>query len=459
VAPPLLLYSPRGSCPSVHSLYGASWSGIKVVRNERKIAGTLTVGMLFLLSSIATAKMVGKSVQVIQPLPISKRNALLNYPPLPPEILERIAGKTLATLRPTKVPTLLGQDWGLVNIGFFDLFTPLVQPLQTSLDRCSQDVVVAVVDTGIDYTHVDLKRNIWVNKGETGRDASGRDKSSNGIDDDGNGFVDDVVGYDFVNNQPLPYDTHGHGTHIAGIIGAESSDGVGVVGVCPNVTIMSLKYYDNSGIGYNNLQNTVRAIQYAVKMGANIINYSGGGADPAPSEKAAIEEAQRKGILFVAAAGNDGHNNDYIPYFPASYGLDNIISVASINPQNKLLPSSNYGPRSVNIAAPGYAIISSLPGSKFGTMSGTSQATAFVTGAAALLESQIKHHGTTDYRKIKLWLTEGTKMLPGNENKALVSAGMLSVSKSFAMEKSDFKLTPTAPVVSTELALRPGTKP
>src|SRR5262249_38710451 len=153
-------------------------------------------------------------------------------------------------------------------------------------------------------------------------------------------------------------------------------------------------------IGYNNLQNTVRAIQFAVQHGAQIINYSGGGADPALAERMAIEEAEKKGILFVAAAGNDGHNNDVAPYYPASYPLDNIVSVASITKQNQLLPSSNFG-KTVYIAAPGLSILSSLPGGRFGTMSGTSQATAFVTGAAALLASQFKDKRSFDYLKVK----------------------------------------------------------
>lgn len=413
---------------------------------------------VFILSLICTPSFSKNKVSQVPNFSPSRKVSLLNYPPLPPELLERINGAKRKPLpNETKVATLLGQDWGLVSIGFFDLFTPLIQPAQSSVTSCSPDVVVAVVDTGIDYTHVDLKDNVWTNPGEIGKDSLGRDKSSNGIDDDGNGYVDDVVGWDFVNDVPYPYDTHGHGTHIAGIISAEppASTGVGVVGVCPSVTIMPLKYYDSSGIGYNNLTNTVRAIQYAVKNGAQIINYSGGGADPAPSERAAIEEAQRKGILFVAAAGNDGKNNDYIPYFPASYGLDNIISVASINQQSRLLPSSNYGAKSVHIAAPGYAIVSSLPGSKFGTMSGTSQATAFVTGAAALLASQMKHsHLPFDYHRIKAWLNEGAKPMKGNESKSLLASGLLSVSKSLTVEREALKKQPVAPVLSTEIALR-----
>lgn len=373
--------------------------------------------------------------------------AYLNFPPLPKEITDRFNAKRPESVVATPhYDGAMGRDWPLVSIGFFQVFTPLVQPIRTNTESCSNKVVVAVVDTGIDYTHADLKDHIWVNKGEAGTWqppaeiaslTKCRDKSCNGIDDDANGFVDDVVGWDFVNNEPLPYDVHGHGTHIAGIISSDPAANVGLVGVCPDVTIMPLKYYDNSGLGNNNLSNTVKAIRYAVQMGANIINYSGGGADPAASEKAAIEEAQKKGILFVAAAGNDGHSNDESPYFPASYGLDNIISVASINRDNQLLPSSNFGTKTVNIAAPGLMILSSLPTGKFGTMSGTSQATAFVTGAAALLASQWKDSSQFDYRKVKKWLLDGSKPLPEQGNH-VVSNGMLSVARSMDLEREEF---------------------
>lgn len=388
-----------------------------------------------------------------------KKAAMLNFPNLPKEILDRAAGNKPRTSSVTKTDNNLSRDWALVNIGFFDVFSPLVQP--TKIEACNNSIVVAVVDTGIDYTHPELKENIWVNKGETGpwsppkgmeNLTACRDKSCNGIDDDGDGFIDDVVGWDFVNDVPLPYDVHGHGTHISGIISSAPANSVGLVGVCPKVTIMPLKYYDNSGIGYNNLQNTVRAIEYAVKMGADIINYSGGGSDPAPAEKAAIEKARAKGILFVAAAGNDGHNNDQIPYYPASYPLDNIISVASINRDNQLLPSSNFG-KTVHVGAPGLSIVSALPGGRFGTMSGTSQATAFVTGEAALLASQYKDKKDIDYHKIKSFILGGVRPMKGNEKKTVLSSGLISLGKAVQLSKDD--TSRKGPPPGQDLALRP----
>jgi len=397
------------------------------------------------------------------------RAAGLKYPPLPAETLERIR---TGRRRPTPAPKLdsaISRDWALASIGFFEVFSPLVQPLRPSMEPCSPEIVVAVVDTGIDYTHPELRSSLWVNPGESGpweppkgwkqaANVACRDRSCNGIDDDTNGFIDDVVGWDFVHDVPLPFDTHGHGTHIAGIIASSSANGIGTAGVCPRVSVMPLKYYDNSGSGYNNLANTVRAMQYAVRNGAQIINYSGGGADPATAERTSIEEALRKGILVVAAAGNDGHNNDQVPYYPASYNLENIVGVGSLNKQQVLLPSSNYG-RTVHVAAPGLSILSTLPESKYGTMSGTSQATAFVTGTAALLASQMRGHGL-DFRQIKRWIVDSARSLQGNTRHQYLSAGILSLPRALQAQKDWMKkMYPTGPQPAPptgELALRPG---
>lgn len=364
----------------------------------------------------------------------------LNYPPLPIDVQNKVLGISATNNKEFAVDNLLYQSWGLANIGFFNLFTPLVQPINSTVKPCSKKIVVAIIDTGIDYTHLEVRDNLWINKGETGslknNSLTCSDKSCNGIDDDGNGFIDDVIGWDFVHEVPLPYDTHGHGTHIAGIIAGSSANGIGSSGVCPTASIMALKYYDNSGIGYNNLQNTVRAIHYAVNNGANIINYSGGGSDPSLAERIAIEDAQQHGVLFIAAAGNDGHNNDLQPYYPASYGIDNIISVASITKNDQLLPSSNFG-HTVNVGAPGLSILSSLPGEKFGTMSGTSQATAFVTGTAALIASQLE--GPFDYKKVKRLILEGAKPLKGNESFKILSSGLLYVPGSFEIIQAEKK--------------------
>lgn len=249
----------------------------------------------------------------------------------------------------------------------------------------SKSKIVAVIDTGADVNHEDLSENIWVNPGETGLDAKGRNKATNGIDDDNNGFVDDVHGWNFVSNNNDLTDNHGHGSHIAGIIGAVAENKKGISGIAPEVSLMIIKYYDPKVPSTDNLKNTINSIKYAVKMGASIINYSGGGVDYSQEEFDAVKEAEKKGILFVAAAGNERSNSDQFHYYPADYKLSNIISVTALDPNRAVLPSSNYGTETVDLAAPGQNIISTLPGNSYGFMTGTSQATAFVSGAAVLV--------------------------------------------------------------------------
>jgi subtilisin family serine protease len=275
------------------------------------------------------------------------------------------------------------------------------------LNQGSKDIVVAVIDTGAETLHPSLQENLWTNPGETGLDDLGKDKSKNGVDDDGNGFIDDIHGWNFADNNNDLSDLHGHGTHVAGIIQS----------IAPKINLMILKYYDPKSNGEDNLANTVKAIRYATQMGARIINYSGGGTTKYPAEEDAIRQAQQQGILFVAAAGNEKSNSDIFGFYPADYGLSNIISVTAIDENHRVLPSSNYGRHSVDIAAPGKNIVSSLPGGKFGRMTGTSQATAFVSGTAALLmaEDNAKFLDKGDPKRLILQLTRS-----GNNNEFLI---------------------------------------
>lgn len=247
-------------------------------------------------------------------------------------------------------------------------------------------VVVAVIDTGVDKSHPNLRDSLWVNSGETGFDGNHRRKESNGIDDDKNGFVDDVNGWSFAKNNSDLTDNHGHGTHIAGIIGARS--GGGFEGIAPTAELMIIKYYDPNHSASGSIESILGSFEYALRMGADIINFSGGGLAPCAEEKTLLKLAEQKGILVVAAAGNEHSNSDREPFYPADYGLANIISVTALAKNSRLLASANYGMNSVDLAAPGQEIISTLPGSSFGAMSGTSQATAYVSGVAALLVGQ-----------------------------------------------------------------------
>ncbi len=245
-------------------------------------------------------------------------------------------------------------------------------------------VVVAVIDTGTDITHPDLKNNLWTNPGET---------AANGVDDDGNKLVDDVNGWDFYNNDATVYDAADgdkHGTHVAGTIAGEGNNDLGVVGVNWKAKIMPLKFLGPNG-GYTS--DAVEALNYAVAKGAKISNNSWGGGGSSQALKDAIARADAAGHLFVAAAGNGGSDgvgddNDSTPSYPASYDNPNIISVAATDSKDSLAGFSNYGAASVDLSAPGVSILSTLPGDTYGGYSGTSMATPHVSGVAALLKSK-----------------------------------------------------------------------
>ena len=250
----------------------------------------------------------------------------------------------------------------------------------------SKNVVVGVIDTGVDYTHPDLKDNMWTNPGETGLDAAGHDKATNGIDDDGNGYIDDWHGWDFANNDNDPMDDNNHGSHVSGTIGGHGNDGVGIVGVNWNVSIVGIKFLTGAGSG--SLVDAVKAIEYATALGVTLTSNSWGGGGYSDTMEAAIQAANAKGILFVAAAGNDGLNNDVEPHYPSSYPEDNIIAVAATDNKDAMADFSCFGKKTVDVAAPGVGIWSSIPGGKYDTISGTSMAAPHVSGLAALIKAR-----------------------------------------------------------------------
>jgi len=213
-------------------------------------------------------------------------------------------------------------------------------------------IVIAVIDSGIDYNHPDLRDNIWINEVEL--------NGVDGIDDDNNGYIDDVRGWNFADDNNNPMDSNSHGTHVAGIIGAEGDNATGISGVCWNIKIMPLKFLDSLGVGL--VSDEVDAIQYAIDNGAHIINASFGDPGYSNPEQDAIGEAQYAGILFVTAAGNTGDHIDRDPIYPAAYTLDNIISVTASNQNDQLPWWANYGPVGVDVAAPGENIYSTIPG-------------------------------------------------------------------------------------------------
>lgn len=285
-----------------------------------------------------------------------------------------------------------------------------------TVQKGSKNVVVAVIDSGVDYNHRDLAANIWKNPGEIAGD---------GIDNDGNGYKDDWRGYDFVNKDSNPMDDNSHGTHIAGTIGAVGNNNIGVVGVSQNVSIMPLKVMGADGIGSSN--DIVKAINYATQNGAKVINASFAGGPFSQVMKDAIADANKKGILFVAAAGNDGNNNDNDPQYPASYDLPNIISVAATNDKDQLARFSNYGKNSVDLAAPGQNILSTTPGDRYDFKIGTSMAAPHVTGAAALLLADNPNLSAAQLKDILMNNADPLTSLNGKT----VSGARLNIGNSF----------------------------
>ncbi len=251
---------------------------------------------------------------------------------------------------------------------------------------------VAVIDSGVDISHPDLTNNIWVNPGESGIDPGGRNKATNGVDDDGNKYVDDVNGWDFVKNDATVFDSGDnlHGTHVAGTIAAEGNNSAGMVGVNWKAKIMPLKFLDANGGGATS--NAIKALDYAVASGAKISNNSYGGGGYLQSFIDSLKKADAAGHLFLAAAGNGGadgigDDNDASPSYPASYDVPNVVSVAATDKNDVLAGFSNYGATSVDISAPGVGILSTVPGNTYGSLSGTSMATPHVAGVAALVKS------------------------------------------------------------------------
>lgn len=282
------------------------------------------------------------------------------------------------------------QLWGMNNTGQnagspdADIDAPEAWEFSTG----SADVVVAVIDTGVDSNHLDLRDNIWANPAEI---------AGNGIDDDANGFVDDRQGWDFYADDNVPYDETGHGTHVSGTIGATGNNGIGVAGACWDVSIVPVRFLGPYG---GSTSDGIDSINYSTALGVDLTSNSWGGGSYSSLLEGAITNANTAGILFVAAAGNDSLNNDSSPHYPSSYTSPNIISVASTTATDALSSFSNYGRVSVDLAAPGTSIYSTVPGNLYATYSGTSMATPHVSGALALLRSmapgldhlQLKQH-------------------------------------------------------------------
>jgi subtilisin family serine protease len=332
---------------------------------------------------------------------------------------------------------LFAQQWALENTGRSG-GTPgddIDAAAAWNLTTGSHNVVVAVIDTGVDYTDADLAANIWTNP------YAGTD-----------GYSGDLHGYDFVDNNGNPMDGNGHGTHVAGIIAAAGNNGVGVTGVDWSCSIMALKFMDADGQGYTS--DAIRAINYMTMMrtvyDVNVrvanLSWDGGGNDPALS--AAIATAGQAGILFVTAAGNDGTNNDVTPQYPANDRLANVISVAASDQNDHLAAFSDYGPTTVDLAAPGVSIYSTLPGNHYGYLSGTSMAAPEVSGVAALAWALDPNATVAQVRSAILAGVDPVPALAGK----VVSGGTLNAYNTLKL----LEPTPTPTPTITALTANPG---
>jgi thermitase len=297
------------------------------------------------------------------------------------------------SLNATVNDPLLGYLWGLRNTG---------QSIQGRSGTPGADMralpawdlsvgaswpPIAVIDSGVDVQHPDLAGRGWRNPGEV---------AGNGLDDDGNGYADDLQGWDWVGDDAEPTDANGHGTHVAGTIAATGNDGTGIVGVAPTASVMPLRVLDADGTG--TLADLLEAYDYAARNGARVINLSLGGGTASRIERETIAAAD--GVLFIAAAGNGGDDgvgddNDRAGQYPCAYDLDNVLCVAAVDATDALAPFSNYGLASVDLAAPGVSILSDIltraGQAQYGFASGTSMATPHVTGAAALVGAAVPH--------------------------------------------------------------------
>ena len=342
-----------------------------------------------------------------------------------------------------------GQLWGLNNIGqsggTFD--ADIDAPEAWDLTTGSDSVVVAVIDTGVAYSHPDLAANMWVNPGET---------AGNGIDDDRNGYIDDIHGINSITGTGDPMDDHNHGTHCAGTIAAVGNNGIGVAGVCWTAKIMALKFIASSGTGANS--DAIECIEYAISKGAHILSNSWGSYDYGQALKDAVDDAGAAGILFIAAAGNDGYNNDgALAHYPSSYSSPNIIAVAATNRNDALSVfsggGSNYGAYSVDVAAPGSSIYSTIRGDTYGTMSGTSMATPHVAGLAALVKS---YNFALNWMQIRDRILGGVDPLPALQGKVL-TGGRINATNSLIMGDVDSYLlnVTSSPTAGAAISVSP----
>lgn len=409
--------------------------GIEIAENISSEFGLLKVRVSNqkLLKQAAQSVLVASHETDLQVLATGLLSSLAYVKIAEPNFIYRIQGFRNSSNLPNdpKFTSL----WGLNNSGQKDtkaqegvVDADIDAPEVWALEKGKKEIVVAIIDTGVDYNHPDLKENAWSMPGKP-----------------------QVRGFNAINGKEDPMDDNGHGSHCAGTIGASGGNEIGVVGVAWNVSLMGVKFLTSSGSG--TLADAIKAIDWATAQNVDIMSNSWGGGGFSQTLKDAISRANDKGILFVAASGNETNDNDASPSYPASYDLPNVISVAATDNRDSLASFSNWGQKSVHIMAPGVNILSTTPGNKYESFSGTSMATPHVSGALALLVSK---EGRMDVTKVRERLMATSDKIKAYR-KRIASAGRLNVDNlvrnvnppGFVVIPGDAWKTPIAKTVAT----------
>jgi subtilisin family serine protease len=327
-------------------------------------------------------------------------------------------------------------QWGLER---------LMCPEAWEIATGDRSIVIGIADSGIDYQHVDLSNNLWRNPGEDW--VNGR-PGQNGVDDDDDGYIDNYYGINTRTGSGDPSDDQGHGTHVAGIIGAEGNNSRGVSGVNWRISIMALKFIGQNGFG--TVADEIEAIEFARRRGVRVMNLSFGSPDFSTPERDAIAGAG--GILFIAAAGNEGTDNDVLPSYPAGYDLPNVIAVANSVQTDSLAFSSNFGLQAVAVAAPGQSVLSTIPNNLYDTLSGSSMSTAFVSGLASLILASTGGLSVSELRDQILMTADVT---PGLEGRILTGRiNALRALTESVSEPNVFRISPGTAAVGGQVTIR-----
>jgi subtilisin family serine protease len=319
------------------------------------------------------------------------------------------------------------QLWGMNQTNDADIDAPQGWDIFTG----NPNFAVAVIDTGIQRTHPDLAANTWVNPGEI---------AGNGIDDDRNGYIDDMHGWDFVNNDNNPTDDNGHGTHCAGTIGGVGNNGIGVVGVVWNTKLVACKFLGASGSG--SISAALSSLQYCIGKGIKVSNNSWGGGGFSQSFANALTTSAGMGHLFIAAAGNNGSNNDTTPSYPASYTNDNVIAVAATASNDSLASFSQFGLTSVDIGAPGVNTYSTYPTNSYASLSGTSMATPHVAGVVTAVYGQ---NPSWTYQQVRSRILSTTRPVAALNGRC-VTGGMVNLQAALVNNNTVPTINLTSPV-------------